>query len=260
MNTITQHAPGTFSWPELMTTDQEGARKFYSALFGWESADMPMGEKEIYTIFKLGGRDVGALCTIRKEQRDQGVPPNWQSYVTVENADAAAQKATSLGGTVLMAPFDVMEHGRMAVIRDPQGAVFCVWQANKNPGATVLNEVGALVWTELATTDTKAASQFYTSLFPWKANPMEGPGEYTRFLRADGNGAGGMMPMAPGQNMPPYWLPYFNVQDCAATVEKGKSLGGRVIMGPHSVPTVGTFAIFMDPQGAAFAVIQPTPM
>jgi len=212
MSTITQHAPGTFCWPELMTLDQEGARKFYSALFGWDSSDSPLGEGEIYTIFKLGGRDVAALYTMRKEQRDQGVPPNWQAYVAVESADDAAKQAAALGATVLMGPFDVMDHGRMAVIKDPQGAVFCVWQANKTPGVTVLNEPNALVWTELATTDTAAAAKFYTGLFPWQAEAMQGPGSYTRFKRPDGNAAGGMMALAPEQQgTPPYWLSYFNV-------------------------------------------------
>jgi len=261
--TITQHAPGTFCWPELMTLDQEAARKFYSTLFGWDSADSPMGDAGTYTIFKLGGRDVAALYTMDPNQRAMGIPPHWNAYVSVENADAAAAKATSLGATVLMAPFDVMDHGRMAVIQDPQGAVFCVWQGMKTPGVGVLNEVGALVWTELSTPDTKAAAAFYTGLLPWTTEAWPGPMEYTQFKRGDGTAAGGMMTLTPemkGAGVPPNWLSYFNVADCAATVEQAKSLGAKVMMGPHSVPSVGTIAIFVDPQGAAFAVIQPAPM
>jgi predicted enzyme related to lactoylglutathione lyase len=114
------------------------------------------------------------------------------------------------------------------------------------------------VWTELATTDTAAAAKFYTGLFPWQAEAMEGPGSYTRFKRPDGNAAGGMMALAPEQQgTPPYWLSYFNVTDCAAAAGRIKALGGRLLMGPHTVPTVGTFAVAMDPHGAAFAVIQP---
>lgn len=260
--TITQHAPGTFCWPELATTDHEAARRFYSTLFGWDSSDSPLPDGT-YTIFKLAGRDVAAMALLRKEQKDAGVPPHWMAYVSVDDADAAARKAESLGAQILVKPFDVMEHGRMAVIRDPQGAVFCVWQAKKHPGVGVLNEVGALVWTELATPDTKGAASFYTSLLPWTPQAFPGPMEYTSFRRADGSGAGGMMPLTPEMKqhgVPPNWLSYFNVADCAATVEKVKSLGGRVMMGPETIPTVGTIAVFTDPQGAAFAVIQPAPM
>src|SRR5262245_35495890 len=101
MPTITQHAPGTFSWPELATTDQPGAKKFYSALFGWGLDDSPMGESEVYTMLSIGGRNVGALYSQQKEERAHGVPPHWSSYVSVENADESAAKAKQLGGTVI---------------------------------------------------------------------------------------------------------------------------------------------------------------
>jgi predicted enzyme related to lactoylglutathione lyase len=258
--TITTHAPGTFCWPELGTTDHEAARRFYGTLFGWESSDSPMGPGEIYTIFKLGGRDVAALYTLRQEQKDQGVPPHWMAYVAVENADESAKKAESLGATLIMQPFDVMEHGRMAIVRDPQGAVLCLWQAKKHAGVGVLNEVGSLVWTELATPDTAGAEKFYTSLLPWTTEKWQGPMEYTQFKRSDGSGAGGMMQLSDemkAMGAPPNWLSYFNVADCAAFVEKAKGLGAKVLMGPETFPDVGVIGVFLDPQGAAFAVIQP---
>src|SRR5262245_18129760 len=111
MPTTTQHAPGSFSWPELATSDQAGAKKFYSALFGWTMNDTPMGEGESYTMINLGDRGVGALYTKRKEEAQ--FPPHWNSYVSVEKADAAASKAKQLGATIMMEPFDVMDVGRM---------------------------------------------------------------------------------------------------------------------------------------------------
>ena len=146
MATLTPHAPGTFSWPELGTTDQEGAKKFYTALFGWTANDTPMGPGETYTIFQKNGKDVGALYTLRAEQKQNGVPPNWGAYISVANADETAAKAKQLGGTLLMEPFDVMEHGRMAVITDPQGATFCLWQAKKHCGIQVFGEPNSLGW------------------------------------------------------------------------------------------------------------------
>src|SRR6267143_744602 len=208
MATMTQHAPGTFCWPELATSDQPGAKKFYTSLFGWEFDDSPIGEGEVYTMLKLGNRPVGALFQMGK--REAGTPPHWSAYVAVTDADQSAARAASLGGKVIMAPFDVMDVGRMAVIQDPQGAVVALWQARKHVGAGVLDEPGALCWTELMTTDTNAASRFYTGLFGWTAEAMPmGPAAYTLFKRGE-KSAGGMMAIAPEMGpMPPYWLGYF---------------------------------------------------
>jgi len=262
MATQTQHAPGTFCWVELATTDQDGAKKFYGSLFGWSFADTDMGPGGVYTIFKNADRDCAALYTLEKERQEQGMPPCWSCYVAVENADTAAQKAASLGAKVLMDPFDVMEHGRMAIIQDPQGAIFCVWQAKKNPGVGVLDEPGAMCWTELMTSDPGAAAKFYTGLFPWTTQKMEGPMEYTTFHRpGDAKGAGGML-KTPNEmpNVPPNWTPYFQVTSTQATVEKTNQLGGGVVVPPQTIPSVGTFAVLRDPQGAVFAVLQPAAM
>ncbi len=128
MAQVTAHAPGTFSWVELSTTDPRGAVSFYRALFGWDVSEMPMGPGETYSTFKLGGKDAAAAYAMREEERRMGVPPHWNMYITVENADAATRRAQELGAAVLAPPFDVMEVGRMAVLKDPSGAVFSVWQ------------------------------------------------------------------------------------------------------------------------------------
>ena len=130
MPTVTTHAPGTFNWPELATTDQNAAKKFYTTLFDWQATDDDMGPGGVYTIFKRDGKAVAALYTLKADMRKQGVPPLWGSYISVENADASAAQAKTLGGKVIMEPFDVMEHGRMAVITDPQGAVFALIKFN----------------------------------------------------------------------------------------------------------------------------------
>ena len=134
MTNIDKHSAGSFCWIELATTDQTAAKNFYSALFGWDPHDNPMGPEEFYTIFRLNDRDAAAGYTLRPEQRAQHVPPHWMLYITVDNTDAAAAKAQQLGGTILAPAFDVMDAGRMAVIQDPTGAVFCPWQPNKSNG------------------------------------------------------------------------------------------------------------------------------
>src|SRR5262249_9657369 len=132
MPTVTTHAPGTFSWPELSTSDPNAAKKFYTTLFGWQFKDNDMGPAGVYTIFTREGKDCASVYKMNANQTQTGMPPYWGTYITVESADQAVAKAKSLGGTVLQEPFDVMDFGRMAVITDPQGATFCVWQAKKS--------------------------------------------------------------------------------------------------------------------------------
>src|SRR5688572_16922513 len=129
MADVTSHPPGTFSWVELATTDQKAGVAFYRALFGWDVTDAPIGPNEIYSMFQMRGKEVAAAYTLMADERKAGVPPHWNLYVTVSRADDAAQKAAGLGAKVLAPPFDVMDVGRMAVLQDPTGAVFCVWEA-----------------------------------------------------------------------------------------------------------------------------------
>ena len=254
MPETSRHEPGSFSWVELATTDTAAAKKFYGALFGWTFVDTPAGPDMVYTRFQVGEKDVAAAYPQQKEQRDHGVPPNWMSYVTVERADAAAAKARELGGTLMMEPFDVMEHGRMAVLQDPAGAVLSLWEPRKHIGVQVRDEPNTLCWNELYTRDTARASAFYTGLFGWKAKTD--PGGYTEWHRADGAAVGGMIAIDPQWGpVPPHWLPYFMVNDCDASLGRATELGGRTVMPPRDIPKVGRFAMVADPQGAAFAII-----
>src|SRR5258708_17574860 len=128
MTDFTTHAPGTFSWPELSTSDQKGGVAFYRALFGWDLNDIPMGPGETYSMFLMRGKEVGAAAGQRPEERAHGVPSHWNSYVTVTNVDETVKKAQSLGATVLAPPFDVMDAGRMAGMPEPDRAVLHVWE------------------------------------------------------------------------------------------------------------------------------------
>jgi uncharacterized protein len=254
---ITSHPAGTFSWPELSTTDQKGAAAFYRGLFGWNVNDQPMGPDAFYTVFEMRGQAVASAYTMQAEERQHGAPPHWNSYVTVKSADDAAKRAQELGAKTMAPPFDVMDFGRMAILQDPTGAIFQIWEAKKHIGAKLLNEPGALVWSELTTRDTKAAESFYTSLFGWTAKHAApgSPMEYTEFHNQGKPGVG-MMPMpnqVPAQ-VPSYWMPYFQVTNCDASTDKAKQLGATPIVGPHDIPGTGRFAILTDPQGAMFAI------
>ncbi len=113
--------PGGFHWNELMTNDLEKARKFYGSVIGWQTKDMPMGPGVNYTLWVMGDRQNGGAMKMDGPQF-KGVPPHWLAYVSVPDVDAAAGRAAKGGGKVVMAPFDVPNVGRIALIQDPSGA------------------------------------------------------------------------------------------------------------------------------------------
>jgi predicted enzyme related to lactoylglutathione lyase len=251
MGERTQYAPGTFSWADLATTDPDAAKRFYGNLFGWEAEDVPIPDGGSYSMQRLGGKDVAAIAPQPEAQREAGVPPVWQSYVTVQSADEAAQRAGELGGTVHAPPFDVMEAGRMAVIQDPQGAFFMVWEPKQHIGAGLVNAPGALSWNELASPDLDASPGFYRDLFGWEVESFEGgPMRYLTIKNGD-TGNGGMRETQPQE--PPHWLVYFAVDDIDASMSKVGELGGSTIAGPFDMST-GKIGIVQDPQGAVFAL------
>ncbi|HXR17555.1 MAG TPA: VOC family protein [Terriglobales bacterium] len=253
---------GSFCWIELSTTDQNAAKSFYTSLFGWAVNDMPMGPDGVYTIFQLQGGDVGAACTLRPEQRSQGIPPHWMPYILVESADAAATRAAQVGGKVCAPAFDVMDVGRMAVIQDPTGATFCVWQAKQSSGVTVRGVDGTLCWADLSTPDQARAGKFYSDLFGWKLSGGEHsdpPSDYLH-IQNGGDFIGGIPPAAhrdPGT--PAHWLAYFQTSNCDATAAKAKQLGAKFYLEPMTMENVGRFGVLADPQGAVFAIFQSMP-
>lgn len=255
MTEMKSYTPGTFCWLDLGTNDAEAAKKFYTGLFGWTMVDMPAGPDMIYTMCQIEGKDVAALY--QQGPQEQGIPPHWNSYVSVASADEIAVKAKALGGTVLMEPFDVMEEGRMTMLQDPTGGVVGAWQPKRYIGAKLVNQPGALTWNELLTKDTVKAGQFYSGLFGWNAQTqeMEG-GPYTVFMHGDQMNAGMMQIRPEWGDMPSNWAIYFAVADCDASVEKARQLGGQVAVPPTDIPQVGRFAVLQDPQGAVFSILK----
>src|SRR5271170_670893 len=169
-----KYTPGTFSWADLASTDQAAAKTFYTELFGWEAQDLPVGDGVFYSMMSVGGKPVAAIAPQPEAQRNAGAPPAWQSYISVEDADATLERAKELGGTVHAPAFDVMSAGRMGVVQDPGGAYFLVWQARDHIGAQRVNGHGLLTWNELSTKDIAGASKFYGDLFGWQFEPLEG--------------------------------------------------------------------------------------
>ena len=258
MTTRTKYEHGMFSWVELSTTDAADAKRFYGGLFGWKFDDQPAGPGMTYTMCKVG--DQSACALFQMGERMKGVPPHWGSYVTVDDVDATAKKAAANGAKLLQEPFDVMDVGRMAVVQDPTGATFCLWQAKRHIGAGVIDEPGSLAWNELYTNDVDRAGKFYVDTLGWttKAEDMGPMGTYTLFgLPGEKRSVGGMMPMLPHmKGVPPHWLAYFAVTSCDASTKKATELGGKVVVSPTDIPNVGRFSVIHDPQNAVFALYE----
>jgi predicted enzyme related to lactoylglutathione lyase len=254
MGQRTSYAPGTFSWVDLATTDPEAAKQFYGRLFGWQAEDMPAGDAGTYTMLRRDGAYAAALYAQSEDQRKAGMPPAWVSYVTVQDADATATRAAELGATVLAGPFDVVQAGRMAVIADPQGAAFAVWQPREHIGAQIVNQPGALTWNDLLTTDVDAAATFYRDLLGWE---VEQVGEMPYWMIRNGGASnGGLMPIPDDQRsagVSPVWNAYFAVDDLDEALRTVQAGGGELVAGPIDMDA-GRFAAVRDPQGAALSL------
>ncbi|MEU6354843.1 VOC family protein [Streptomyces sp. NPDC047072] len=235
-------------WTELGTNDLEAAKRFYTELFGWRPQTDPRQEAGGYTVAHLGDAAVAALSPLYQE----GQPVAWNVSFAVTDADAAVAKVTAEGGAVLVSPMDIFDVGRFAVVVDPAGAAFQLWQPRAFAGAGLLNEPGALGWVELLTRAPERAVVFYTGLFGWSVNASE---HYTQW-GIDGADFGGMVRMDEKfpPEVPPHWLPYFAVTDVDTTAATATEAGGTVLMEPTSVPGGPRIAVLRDPQGAVFGV------
>ncbi|HEY3189993.1 MAG TPA: VOC family protein [Solirubrobacteraceae bacterium] len=247
MGTRTEHAPGTFSWVDLTTSDAAAAKDFYGRLFGWDFEDNEIPGGGTYTMCKVNGDYVCAIPS----STDQA-PPHWNSYVTVASADESAAKAKELGANLIEEPFDVMEAGRMALLQDPTGAALCVWEPRQAIGAGRVNEPGCLTWNELQTPDVDAAGSFYRELFAWTTQAMDtGEGPAYHVIRNGERSNGGITQAQPGQ--PASWIPYFAVDGLDGAISATTDGGGEILAGPIPMPQ-GKIAVLRDPQGAVFAL------
>ncbi|MEV0223216.1 VOC family protein [Streptomyces sp. NPDC050704] len=240
--------PGGPCWTELGTSDLAAAKRFYADIFGWRPETDPRPEAGGYTLAHLGDAPVAALTPLFQESQ----PVAWNVSFAVSDAEAAVQAVRDAGGTVVLDPMDVFDLGTFAVVADPGGAVFQLWQARTFPGAGLFNAPGSLAWVELMTRDTEAVTAFYTTVFGWTVNASD---FYTQW-GIDGADFGGMVEMGDKfpHEVPPHWLPYFAVEDVDATAGAATRADGRLLMEPTSVPEGPRIAVLRDPQGAVFGI------
>lgn len=246
--------PGRFSWCELVTSDPEAAKAFYGAIFGWTTQAFEGNSS--YVMWAAPSGPVGGVMDL--SQSPPGTTSHWTGYVYVANVDNSVARTTTLGGTVHL-PGTSMGGIRFAILADPQGGVFGVYQnttPSDPPVETKRPGLGEFSWCELMSSDPAGAFAFYTNLFGWvrtSSMDMGEMGSYDMFgLVQDANSMGGMMRSPPG--MPTAWLFYANVADADIATAKVRELGGQVMHGPVDVPGGGRISMCVDPQGAAFAL------
>jgi predicted enzyme related to lactoylglutathione lyase len=237
---------GVPSWVDIGTPDLAAGLGFYQGLFGWDAQDM--GEEAgHYTIVSKNGGQVAALSTAQ----DPG-PPRWTTYINVDDIDEIAKRVESAGGTVVVPPMDVMSAGRMAIFTDTTGAVIAGWQPGDHKGAQLVNEPGAFTWSELSTSDLAKSKAFYSEVFGWG---WGGSDDYAE-AQVNGRTIGGVMPRSPEMpaEVPDSWLVYFGSDDVDAQSKMASDKGATIVVQPTDIPNTGRFAVFIDPQGAAFAL------
>jgi uncharacterized protein len=267
------YIPGVPCWIDTSQPDPEAAVDFYSGLFDWEFEDvMPPDSEGKYFIARIRGGDVAAVGSI-----PEAAPPmaTWNTYIWVESADETASKVRDAGGTALMEPFDIMDSGRMGVFADPEGAVFCVWEAKQHKGAQIINEHGSLNFNGLNTRDVEGAKSFYGKVFGWETLNLDGgaemwtltaygdhleqgdPGLRERMAEVGApagfeNVVASLLPIPDDQpEVPAHWNVTFAVDDADAIAQKATELGGRVTVPPFDAPWV-RMTVITDPQGATF--------
>jgi uncharacterized protein len=266
------YIPGVPCWIDTSQPDPEAAVAFYRDLFGWEFEDvMPPESEGQYFIGRIRGGDVAAVGSV-----PEGAPPvaTWNTYIWVESADDTASKVREAGGNVLREPFEVMNAGSMAVCTDPEGAAFCVWQANDMKGAGIVNEHGSLNFNGLNTRDVEGAKSFYGSVFGWTTIELPGaemwtlpgygdhletndPGLRERVTELGGpvgfeDVVASINPIPEEQpDTPAHWSVTFAVDDADETASKAGELGAKVLVPPFDAPWV-RMTILSDPQGATF--------
>jgi predicted enzyme related to lactoylglutathione lyase len=250
--TFVSYLHGKFVWFEHVSNDVPKARKFYEALFGWNTEAMPVGDQRYFMIHN-GEDGIGGYCVA-----DPDEPNHWVGYMSVDDVDAAYARALAAGAKSLMEPSAFGSVGRGAALTDPTGAAFSLWKGSQGDRPDVPKlPSGEWGWNELWTTDLQKALSFYENVFGYTADRMDTGGNGTYYaLKKDGIPRAGL-----SQSVDPkaksMWLPYVVVADADACAAKAVKLGGQVVHGPADIPGIGRFAVMIDPQNAPVAVIKP---
>ncbi|MBT2418385.1 VOC family protein [Streptomyces sp. ISL-22] len=234
----TGYGEGVPCWVDAQLADVEAGKRFYGELFEWDFEEA----FDSTVLARLDGEPVASLS----RKTDGRMPTVWTVYFATPDAAALAGRIRAAGGQVVTAPVQVGAGlGTVALVTDPEGAVFGLWQAGEHPGFGRRHEVGTFVWAELYARDTEVANTFYGGLFH---DALFGPDAEPDFGRA------AVSEVFPAM-MPPHFVVHFRVADCEGILGTVNRLGGRVQVPPFET-SYGRVAVVTDDQGASFAVLE----
>ena len=250
-------SPGAPCWVDLMTSDPERARQFYTELFGWT---YETGDQEKYGGYIMAFKDGRAVAGIMQSQQ-AGIPDTWTTYLRVDDIDTTTSIAAAHGGQVYVEPMEVPEQGKMGMLADPGGAAVGLWEFAGHTGYELAAEPGSPAWHELFTRDYPATVKFYQDVFGWDTDVMSDTDEFRYTTLGSGDtAAAGIMDAGAWlpEGVPAHWRIYFAVENADAAVEKAAALGGSVVQ-PAEDTSFGRVAALTDPTGAMFLVVQELP-
>lgn len=240
---------GRFVWHDLITNDVETVKEFYADIFAWEYEEYSSG----YTIIKHHGALVGGILYSDRVKEDIS-ETRWMPYLSVPDVDIAASFFVGQGGELIREPWDLEDRGRLAVVADPQGAIFVILKATGGDPQDIKPRLGQWLWTELITTDTDSAVSFYEQLMGYTSEIQQLTKGYNYyFLKSKDKYRAGIV-KSPWENVKPNWLPYIKVEDPKFVVDRVKKLGGEIILAPDQKIRKGSVAIIADPTGGVLAV------
>lgn len=247
-------------WFDLVTPDPDGAKGFYTGLFGWEWADVPMSGGNTY---HMAIRDDANIAGMSADDDAIGVAGVWVNSVYVEDAEDIAKRIEANGGSVLSGPHNADGWGVTARVATPEGAVFGLWQSLMGYGADVFAETASVCWIEYHTGDLESAKRFYSETFGTDFDTVTIPmdddagSDYTVTMVSIGGEqmSCAFFELMEGESAA-RWATYFMVEDVRASVAKAESLGAKVVFPVMDVPP-GSLASLTDPQGVRFNLWQP---
>lgn len=245
--------PGHFCWCETVSRDPAGSARFYGELLGWQAREESMGPLGAYTVFSLDGRDVAGASASTTSPSLAGTGAYWLSHILCADVEQLSEAAAGLGARVATPPTTIPGVGRLAILCDPRGAPFALWQGAGDIGPWP-RLPGHPCWFELNTAAPEVAA-FYCALLGWRMETRRYDRDYTVFFKDD-TAVASVAVLPPGSTAADHWLPFFAVQDCEATVSRAPELGAGVRLPATLVPGLGRYGVMVDPFDATFAVKQ----
>ena len=252
------HDAGRVVWHDLLTTTPAESRRFYAELFGWTfekpGLDLGFGSGESYMLIRHNGKLIGGMFDATSLETEQNVS-QWVTVLSTANVDSAVASARSAGAEIVTPPTDLATRGRLAVLRDPEGALFALLTAKGGDPAIDPPTLDGFLWSEVWTSDVGRATSFYESVLGYERDKRELPDTDKSYmvLASKGEPRAGVL-QNPFVGERPVWVNYLRVADPAAVTARVEALGGRIILDAQARDIGGTVAFIAGPSGAGIAL------